>query len=137
MLQAGPELIAYLYGGYGKTGPNIEAPLEGREVGYQVRLNLKPEDAFGLRDESLAPTIPPSEFPPGVKVGGQLPGRTDDGHEQAYNVVKINGPLVHIDDNYPLAGKALCFALPVDGDQRATAEEATHGHEHGAHGHHH
>lgn len=75
-----------------------------------MRLNLQPKYAFGLRDESLARTIPPSDSPPGVTVGGQLHGRTDDGHGQAWNVVKIKDPLVHTDNNYPLAGKALCCA---------------------------
>ncbi len=102
--------MAYLHGGYGCTGPKVEALLEGREAGYQVRLNLQPECAFGLRDENLARTIPPSEFPPRVTVGGQLHGRTDDGNGQACNVVKIKDPLVHTGNNYPLAGKALCCA---------------------------
>jgi FKBP-type peptidyl-prolyl cis-trans isomerase SlyD len=137
LLEASPEPKAYLHGGYGNTLPKIEAALEGREPGYQVRLDLQPEDAFGLRDESLVRTIPRSEFPPGVKVGGQLQGYTDNGHEQVFNVVKIKGPVVHLDGNHPLAGKALCFSLKVVDVQPASAEEVAHGHAHGAHGHHH
>ena len=137
LLEASPEPMAYLHGGYGNTLPKIEAALEGREPGYQVRLNLQPEDAFGPRDESLVRTIPRSEFPPGVKVGGQLQGRSDDGHEQSFRVVKIKGPVVHLDGNHPHAGKALCFALQVVDVQPASAEEVAHGHAHGAHGHHH
>jgi FKBP-type peptidyl-prolyl cis-trans isomerase SlyD len=137
LLEASPEPKAYLHGGYGNTLPKIEAALEGREPGYQVRLDLQPEDAFGLRDESLVRTIPRSEFPPGVKVGGQLQGYTDQGHEQVFNVVKIKGPVVHLDGNHPLAGKALCFSLKVVDVQPASAEEVAHGHAHGAHGHHH
>ena len=137
LLESSPEPMAYLHGGYGNTLPKIEEALEGREPGYQVRLNLQPEDAFGLRDESLVRTIPRSEFPPGVKVGGQLEGRNDDGTEQVFNVVKIKGPVVLLDGNHPLAGKALVFSLKVIDVQPATAEEVAHGHAHGAHGHHH
>ena len=137
LLESSPEPKAYLHGGYGNTLPKIEAALEGREPGYQVRLDLQPEDAFGLRDESLVRTIPRSEFPPGVKVGGQLEGRTDDGQEQVFNVVKIKGPVVHLDGNHPLAGKELRFQLKVTGVRAATAEEVTHRHVHGEHGHHH
>jgi len=137
LLESSPEPMAYLHGGYGNTLPKIEEALEGREPGYQVRLNLQPEDAFGLRDENLVRTIPRSEFPPGVKVGGQLEGRTDDGKEQIFNVVKIKGPVVLLDGNHPMAGKALCFSLKVVDVQPASAEEVAHGHAHGAHGHHH
>ena len=137
LLESSPEPMAYLHGGYGNTLPKIEEALEGREPGYQVRLNLQPEDAVGLRDESLVRTIPRSEFPPGVKVGGQLEGRNDDGTEQVFNVVKIKGPVVLLDGNHPLAGKALVFSLKVIDVQPATAEEVAHGHAHGAHGHHH
>lgn len=137
LLESSPEPMAYLHGGYGNTLPKIEEALEGREPGYQVRLNLQPEDAFGLRDESLVRTIPRSEFPPGVKVGGQLEGRNDDGTEQVFNVVKIKGPVVFLDGNHPLAGKALVFSLKVVDVQPASAEEVAHGHAHGAHGHHH
>jgi len=73
---------AYLHGGYGNTFAKLEAALEGQAPGFATTLVLQPEDAFGVRDESLVRTIPKSEFPPGVKVGGQLRGMTDDGREQ-------------------------------------------------------
>ncbi|MFZ3129187.1 MAG: peptidylprolyl isomerase [Rhodoferax sp.] len=127
----------YLHGGYDNTLPKIEAALEGQEPGYQVTLTLSPEDAFGVRDESLVRTIPKSEFPPGVKVGGQLQGRGDDGHERIFHVMKIKGPTVHLDGNHPLAGKTLRFTVKVIDVRAASAEEIAHRHVHGEHGHHH
>ncbi len=82
-------------------------------------------------------TIPKSEFPPGVKVGGQLEGRGNDGREQIFNVVKIKGNIVMLDGNHPLAGKDLRFTLKVTDVRAATAEEIAHKHVHGEHGHHH
>lgn len=128
---------AYLHGGYGNTFAKLEAALEGQAPGFATTLVLQPEDAFGVRDESLVRTIPKSEFPPGVKVGGQLRGMTDDGREQVFNVVKIKGPQVLLDGNHPFAGKVLRFTLKVLEVRAATPEEVTHGHAHGAHGHHH
>ena len=75
LIDASPEPMAYLHGGYDSTLPKIEAALEGKERGYQTTLHLAPEDGFGERDESLVRTMPKSEFPPGVKVGGQSQGR--------------------------------------------------------------
>ena len=129
--------MVYLHGGYNNTLPRIEAELEGKEPGYQVTLQLAPEDAFGLRDESLARTIAKSEFPPGVKVGGQLEGHNDRGEPQVFHVKKIKGDKVLLDGNHPLAGMALRFSLKVTGVRAATEEEIAHRHVHGEHGHHH
>ncbi len=95
------------------------------------------EDAFGERDESLVRVIPKSEFPPGVKVGGQLQGAGDDGQPRVFNVMKIKGPEVHLDGNHELAGQALRFSCTVTDVRAATAEEIAHRHVHGAHGHQH
>jgi FKBP-type peptidyl-prolyl cis-trans isomerase SlyD len=129
--------MAYLHGGYENTLPKIEEALDGKEKGYQTVLNLSPEDAFGQRDEALVRTIPKTEFPPGVKVGGQLQGRLDDGTEHVFTVTKIKGPVVLLDGNHPWAGKALKFSLQVTDVRAALPVEIEHRHVHGAHGHHH
>ena len=131
------EPMADLHGGYGNTLAKIEEALEGREPGYQTTLALAAEDAFGVRDEDLMRTIPRSQFPPGVKVGGQLEGQGSDGRKQVFNVVKIKGDTVILDANHPLAGKALRFTLKVTDVRLASEEEIAHQHVHGEHGHHH
>jgi FKBP-type peptidyl-prolyl cis-trans isomerase SlyD len=137
LIEESREPMVYLHGGYENTLPKIEAALDGKEAGFQVTLQLKPEDACGTRDESLTRTIPKSEFPPGVKVGGQLEGRTDDGQPHVFHVMKIKGDKVLLDGNHPLAGKELRFSLRVMGVRAASAEEIAHKHVHGEHGHHH
>ena len=137
VVEESTEPMVYLHGGYGNTLPKIEEALDGQETGYKVTLALSAADAFGLRDENLMQTIPKSQFPPGVKVGGQLEGRGEDGRAQAFTVVKIKGDTVILDGNHPLAGKDLRFALAVTGVRPASEEEIAHGHVHGEHGHHH
>lgn len=137
LLEESKEPMAYLHGGYGNTFPKVEAALEGQLPGYQTMIELQPQDAFGLRDESLVQTIPKTQFPPGVKVGGQLEGRGEDGRTQVFTVVKIKGDKVLLDGNHPLAGKALRFSVTVLDVRAASEEEIAHGHVHGAHGHHH
>ncbi|MEH3085107.1 MAG: peptidylprolyl isomerase [Xylophilus ampelinus] len=129
--------MVYLHGGYGNTLPKIEEALEGKEPGHKAVLQLAAADAFGARDESLARTIARKDFPPGVKVGGQLRGPGADGREQVFTVVKIKGDQVLLDANHPFAGKDLRFALQVTGVRAATPEEIAHRHVHGEHGHHH
>lgn len=137
LLEESKDPMVYLHGGYDNTFPKVEAALEGQEAGFQTTLLLQPEDAFGHRDESLAKSIPRSEFPPGVKVGGALRGVGDNGEEQVFRVVKIKGPEVLLDGNHPLAGVALRFSVAVTGVRAASAEEIAHRHVHGEHGHHH
>ena len=137
LVEENKEPMVYLHGGYGNTLPKIEEALDGQEAGYQTTLALQPEDAFGLRDEDLVRTIPRSQFPPGVKVGGQLEGQGSDGRKQVFNVAKIKGDTVILDANHPLAGKALRFTLKVTDVRLASDEEIAHQHVHGEHGHRH
>ncbi len=137
LLEETKQPVAYLHGGYGNVLPKIEEALEGQEAGYKVTLDLQPQDAFGERDESLVKTIPRSQFPPGVKVGGQLQGRDAEGREQTFMVKKIKGQEVFLDGNHPLAGTALRFVLSVLGVRVASDEEIAHGHVHGEGGHDH
>jgi FKBP-type peptidyl-prolyl cis-trans isomerase SlyD len=137
LIEDGKEPSVYLHGGYGNTLPKIEEALSGQESGYQVTLELQPEDAFGVYDESLLRTLPKKQFPPGVKVGGQLEGHGEDGKMMVFNVMKIKGDTVLLDGNHPLAGKALRFQIKVISVRPATEEEIAHQHVHGEHGHHH
>lgn len=137
IIENGKTPIAYLHGGYDNLFPKIEAALQDQEAGFKATLNLAPEDAFGQRDESLLRTISKKDFPPGVKVGGELQGYNDAGEEQIFTVLKIKGDQVMLDGNHPLAGKSLRVGLEVLSVRAATAEEITHGHVHGEHGHHH
>lgn len=137
LLEDGKTPRSYLHGGYGNTLPGIEKALEGQTAGHSTTISLAPADAFGERDESLVTTIPKSEFPPGIKVGGQLQGTDDQGRQHVFTVMKIKGPEVHLDGNHPLAGQTLTFQLKVLEVRAASPEEIAHGHAHGAHGHHH
>ena len=137
LIEDGTKPSVYLHGGYGNTLPKIEQALTGQTSGYQVTLELAAEDAFGLRDENLLRSLPKKQFPPGVKVGGQLEGHGDDGHMMVFNVMKIKGDTVLLDGNHPLAGKALRFQIKVISVREATEDEVVHQHVHGEHGHHH
>ncbi len=129
--------VACLHGGYGNVLPKIEEALEGQTTGYKVTLDLQPQDAFRERDESLVQTIPESQFPPGVKGGGQLEGRDQEGRGRMFVVKKIKGQEVFLDGNHPLAGTALRFVVTVISVHAASEEEIAHGHVHGDGGHDH
>ena len=137
VLDEGKEPRAYLHGGYGNTLPGVEMALEGQEKGFTTTVKLLPSLAFGDRDETLVTSISKKDFPPGVKVGGQLEGSDDQGRRRIFTVMKIKGDKVLLDGNHPLAGKDITFTLNVLDVRAASAEEIAHGHAHGDHGHHH
>lgn len=137
LIEESKEPMALLVGGYGNTLPAVEAALMEQEAGFQTTLSLTPETAFGERDESLLRSIAKKDFPPGVKVGGQLEIRDQDGQTHVYNVAKIKGDTVILDGNHPLAGVSLKVTVKVVSVRTASAEEIAHGHAHGDHGHHH
>ena len=137
LIEDGRQPIAYLHGGYGNLPSAIERALEGHTTGYQVTLELQPQDAFGERDENLVQTISRKQFPPGVKVGGQLQGPDRDGRMRTFTVMKIKGQEVFLDGNHPLAGVGIRIAVSVVGVRAASEEEIAHGHVHGEGGHHH
>lgn len=137
LIQKTDEPAALLIGGYNNTLPAIEAVLQGQEAGFKTTLELTPATGFGERDEGQVRSIAKKDFPPGVKVGGQLEVADADGQFKLYTVAKIKGDTVFLDGNHPLAGQHLRVTLKVVGVRAASAEEIAHGHAHGLHGHHH
>lgn len=137
LIQDGKQPMAYLHGGYDNTFPKIEEALEGRSIGDELSITLTPADGFGERDDSLLRSLPKREFPPGVKVGGQLELPGAQGEPHPFTVTKIKGDTVLLDGNHPLAGRTLKLAIKVTGVRAASAEELTHRHVHGEGGHHH
>jgi FKBP-type peptidyl-prolyl cis-trans isomerase SlyD len=61
----------------------------------------------------------------------------EDDDLMIFTVTDVADDKVVVDGNHPLAGVALTFDATVTSVRAATAEEISHGHIHGADGHHH
>ncbi len=130
--------ISYLHGGYDGIFPKVERELDGKQSGDACEVRLEPEDAFGEYDAQLVRVEPRRLFPPNLKVGMQFEGSSDQsGESRVYTVTDVADDKVVVDGNHPLAGKPVVFSCVVTEVRQASAEEITHGHVHGAHGHHH
>jgi FKBP-type peptidyl-prolyl cis-trans isomerase SlyD len=128
----------YLQGGYDGIFPKVEAALEGKGVGTELDLVLEPDDAFGEYDAELVRVEPAHLFPGDVRVGMQLEGASEDGHEVVlYTVTDVAEGKVVVDGNHPLAGQTLRLRCQVREVRAALPEETAHGHVHGPHGHDH
>jgi len=118
--------------------PGLENQLTGKKSGDALKVNINPEDAYGTRDESLVMAVNKTEFgsPAEIKVGMHIEIETEQGANVAV-VKNITDAQIVLDLNHPLAGKSLHFDVKVQSIRAATAEEISHGHVHGPHGHHH
>ncbi len=125
--------VAYLHGGFGGIFPKVEAALEGKEPGAELRLSLDPEDAFGEYDAQLLRVEPRAKFPEVLEVGMSFEGVPGEGDRESriYSVTDIAGDSVVVDGNHPLAGERLWFACTVREVRPATEDELAHGHPHG------
>ena len=130
--------LVYLHGGYSGIFPLVEKALDGRAAGETCRIHLPPGDAFGEYDAELVRVETRDQFPAEITVGMQFEGQSDKhGATVVYTVTDIAEDKVVVDGNHPLAGQTLNFQCVVSEVRKATQEELTHGHVHGAHGHHH
>lgn len=128
--QASP--MVYLHG-YRNLLPGLEAALAGLEEGAEIQVELPPERAYGLRDDSAVQRVsmkylikPPRKMPPGTLV--RL--NTKSGPRDAV-VIKAGKFNVDIDSNHPYADKHLVFSITIEKIRSATATELSHGHSHG------
>jgi FKBP-type peptidyl-prolyl cis-trans isomerase SlyD len=133
----GGEPLSYLHGA-GNIIPGLEQAMEGKAVGDAFKAMVVPEQGYGIRREDLVAPVSRASFKgiAEIKPGMQFQANTPEG-PRVVTVVAVTDDEVTIDANHELAGKTLVFDIKVVGVRAATAEEASHGHVHGAGGHHH
>jgi FKBP-type peptidyl-prolyl cis-trans isomerase SlyD len=138
LIEKTDEPLEYLHGGYGGMFAAVEKALEGKDVGESCRVRLAPDEAFVDYDPDLVHIEPRDKFPDDVEVGMQFEGSDDESDDPiVYTVKSIVEGKVEVDGNHPLAGETLHIQCTVADVRNASAEEISHGHAHGAHGHHH
>lgn len=138
VIDDGHHPLVYLHGGYDGIFPKLEETLHGKKQGETLQVKLQPDDAFGDYDESLILVEDAKLFPENIEIGMSFERVSDDGEEELiYRITDIADGKVVVDGNHPLAGVALVFDITIAEVRKATAEEISHGHVHGAGGHHH
>ncbi|PPD47189.1 MAG: peptidylprolyl isomerase [Methylobacter sp.] len=133
----GDEALAYLHG-YGNIISGLESALTGKSVGDKFKVRIDAEDAYGEIEDDRVQIVSIEMFE-GVdelEVGMQFHADVSSG-PGVITIINIDGDDITIDGNHPLAGVPLTFDVEVVDIRPATAEEISHGHIHGAGGHHH
>lgn len=123
----GSEPLHFLYGSQGViTG--IQEAVKDRSVGDCLEVTVPPAMAYGDHNPEMIRTVPRSMFEgvENLEVGMKFQTNTGDS-AQIVQVVGIDGNLVKVDANHPLAGFTLYFDLEIVGRREATEEEVAQG----------
>jgi FKBP-type peptidyl-prolyl cis-trans isomerase SlyD len=109
--------------GYGVLLPALEARLEGLRAGAKRSIEVAPRDAYGERNPALHIEVARDDFPPDVEAGDRYELERDDGSELVARVLAVEGDVVVLDTNHPLAGQRVRFDIEVLEARAATREE--------------
>lgn len=115
--------------------PALEAVIVKMNEGDKKQVNLTAKDAYGDFDKAMIMDVPKEEVAHiKLDVGSHLQLQLE--HQvKVVKVTHISDTHVTLDGNHPLAGVDLVFDIEVMLIRQATADELTHGHAHGLHGH--
>ena len=109
----GKEPLTYIQGA-GQIVKGLESELKGLKTGDQKKVDVKPEDGYGLVNQNAFQEVPREKIPPEAqKTGTMLMSKTADGRVQPIRVHEVKDKTVVVDFNHPLAGKTLHFDIKV------------------------
>ena len=119
--------------GTGGIIKGLENALNEKSVNDSFSLIVAPDEAYGERDDKLIESVPRTMFE-GIPdeemvAGAQFHAQTAQG-TQVITIASIDGDMINIDANHPLAGETLHFDVAVLDIRDATEEEIAHGHPH-------
>ncbi|MEQ8195350.1 MAG: peptidylprolyl isomerase [Rhodospirillales bacterium] len=101
--------------GEGAILPDLDAALTGMTAGDNATVEIEAAKAYGGHETDLVYEVPRDKFPPELQLqpGMQLEAATPDGQSLAITVVELSDETVTVDQNHPLAGKDLTFAVEL------------------------
>ena len=103
--------------GAGQLIKGFEDAVIGMSINEKKEFTLKPEEAYGIRDDSRMHDFPRSELPADVepKVGDTMTFSTPEGQQMPARLIKMDDETLTFDLNHPLAGESLTFDIEVVG----------------------
>ncbi|GGR48683.1 peptidyl-prolyl cis-trans isomerase [Deinococcus seoulensis] len=123
------EPLEYLHGHHNII-PGLEDALEGKAAGDSLQVTVQPEEGYGPRDEENVEDLSREDFEDDIEVGQTYYAQAEDGSVIPFTVMAVEGDVVKVDFNPPLAGMVLDFDVTVLAVRDATPEELEHGHAH-------
>lgn len=102
----------------------LEKALIGKNIGEKFKVEIAPEDAYGVRNPDFLQEVPKDQFQGiDLKKGMTLFGQGDNGETVQVIVDEIGETSVIIDYNHPLSSKTLVFDVEILSSKEPTEEE--------------
>ncbi|AYF34913.1 peptidylprolyl isomerase [Vreelandella alkaliphila] len=119
--------LEYLHG-HDNILPGLESALEDKAAGDELRVTLAPADAYGIRNEDLVQQVSRASFGSAALEPGSRFQTEGEAGPQIVTVMSIDGDMVTVDTNHPLAGHTLRYQVNVLDVRDATRAELAKGH---------
>lgn len=113
--------------GAGQVIDGLEAALVRMRAGESLRIVIAPEQAYGARDDGLIQRVPRSHLPVDDVRPGDRFQTGPDRHAPVVTVIAVDGEVVVLDANHPLAGQELHFEVDLVAERAATPSELKDG----------
>lgn len=119
--------LTYLHG-TGSIARGLEQALDGKQTGDVFKITVAPEDGFGVRHEELVQTLPRKLLDAAAEptLGARLLAQTARGPLDVV-VTSIDGDMITVDGNHPLAGRPFHAEVEVLDVRLATPQELQFG----------
>jgi FKBP-type peptidyl-prolyl cis-trans isomerase 2 len=109
-------LLEFEVGG-GQVIKGFDDAILGMQEGEEKQFSISPADAYGEHDPTLIQKVPKEVFPPDAELvpGLLFEAGLPTGEKVPAVVTAIEGGIVVVDLNHPLAGKRLNFKIKLSG----------------------
>ena len=121
--------LEYLHG-WENIVPGLEKALEGKQVGDQFDITIKPEDAYGLYDDEAIVEVDLEEFDEDSEdpaVGLEVEMMDEEGDLITGTIIELRGDVALVDLNHELAGKTVRYVGEVVNVREPSEEELNWG----------
>ncbi len=108
------EPVDYIHGD-GQIIEGLEELMDGEEPGFEAKVTIPPEKAYGVSREDLVVYAGPENFDDNVeiKIGETVETEDPDGETITFRIVEIDEDKVYLDGNHPLADQTLNYKVEV------------------------
>ena len=109
----GGDPLTFLQGG-NQIITGLEKALEGKEIGESIKVEVAPEEGYGLVIPEARITVQMEQLPEEArKVGAQVQGKGAQDEVMRGQVVDVGDDTAVVDFNHPLAGRTLYFDVKI------------------------
>lgn len=117
------EPLTFIFGA-GQMIPGLERQIEGMEAGQTAKLSVSADEGYGEARPELFQDVPRDRFPEDLDIQPGMRFQAQGPHGPLPMVVHaVEGDMVTVDLNHPLAGKTLHFDVKIAEVREATEEE--------------